>query len=136
MRAPALPIVIALIAFAQGRLKAAELSALRQLFQVTGGEEGAWINATGWNSSNYSTAPDPCDGNSWFGIFPWENYFDFGYSGACTPPDAEGEQSLEVLFLDPRANRNRALLRDAGGSWEGGNGLRGELQCLLTGEAT
>ena len=45
-----------------------EWTALRQFFNDTGGAAGAWHNATGWNVSDYESAPDPCDGVSWFGI--------------------------------------------------------------------
>ena len=51
--APPLLCVAAATAMPPGdgrRLDPAELRALRQFFQATGGEAGMWINVSGWNS--------------------------------------------------------------------------------------
>ena len=73
---------------------------LRQFFKATGGEEGGWYNASGWNVSNFDSAPDPCDGRSWFGIYNWPDYQGLDlYAWACTPPDSNGTRSLQILSL-------------------------------------
>ena len=55
-----------------GSLHPAELRALRQLYNATGGPQGAWLNDTGWRGGG--GASDPCDGRSWFGIYDWRGY--------------------------------------------------------------
>ena len=57
----------------EGSLRRAELRALRQLYNATGGPQGAWLNDTGWRGGG-GGAPDPCDGRSWFGIYDWRGY--------------------------------------------------------------
>ena len=98
-----------------GSLQPAELSALRQLYNATGGPQGAWLNDTGWrDEGGGGGAPDPCDGRSWFGIYDWFEV------KACTEPDnATHRRSLQVLSLDAAAN--------AAGAGNLGNGLRGNL---------
>ena len=51
-----------------GKLRPVELRALRQLYNVTGGPQGAWLNETGWRGGG---AAGPCDGRNWFGIYDW-----------------------------------------------------------------
>ena len=62
------PMVLVVLVVARPSISVVEWTALRQFFNDTGGAAGAWHNATGWNVSDYESAPDPCDGVSWFGI--------------------------------------------------------------------
>ena len=103
-----------------GSLRPSELRALRQLYNVTGGPQGAWLNDTGWRGGG-GGAPDPCDGRSWFGIYDWRGYGGYRLEvKACTEPDnATGWRSLQVLSLDAAAN--------VAGAGNLGNGLRGNL---------
>ena len=98
-------------------LRPVELRALQQLYNVTGGPQGAWRYDAGWRGG----APDPCDGRSWFGIYNWSGYGGLGLEvEACTEPDkATGWRSLQVLSLGAAAN--------AAGAGNLGNGLRGNL---------
>ena len=53
-------------------LRPAELLALRQLYNATGGLQGAWLNDTGWRGGGGGGGTlDPCDGRSWFSIYNW-----------------------------------------------------------------
>ena len=83
-------------------LRQAELLALRQLYNITGGPQGAWINDAGWRGG----AADPCDGRSWFGVYDWLGYGGLGLNvSACTEPDPiTGLCSLQVLALDAATN--------------------------------
>ena len=91
--------------------------------QGIGGEDGAWLNASGWNVSEYESAPDPCDGHSWFGIYRWD--LDGGYrvrADACTEPDLASGAAPQLQVL--------SLTASASGAWFG-NGLRGSLPSAL-----
>ena len=79
--------LLALVAVAAARpgISRAEWAALRQLFNDTGGAAGHWANATGWDVVEYESAPAPCDGRSWFGIYDWRGYAGHGVGvAACT----------------------------------------------------
>ena len=96
----------------------AEWTTLRRLFNETGGANGSWRNATGWNVSEYEAAPDPCDGRSWFGIYEWRDYGNAGlHVPTCAGNATAGAPRVQVLSLtaDPAAANPR------------GNELRGGL---------
>ena len=91
---------------ALGRLDPEELCVLKQLYTSTNGGWCGGSCTSGWDSSNYSSAPDPCDGTSWFGIYPWSNYSGLGVrAAACTPTNSStGYQSLQVRIHDARTH--------------------------------
>ena len=79
------------------QLALAELAALEEVFNATGGGQ-AWYNSTGWgNTPTGPTAADPCSGSGWFGIYNWADYGGLGQTiPGCSAPDFHGSRHLQV----------------------------------------
>eukprot|EP00937_MAST-01D_sp_MAST-1D-sp2_P003855 g3855.t1 len=117
---------------ANSSLSRAEWHVLRQLFLDTGGGEGAWANATGWNVSAYEDAQDPCDGCSWFGIYDWRGYDTFGLDvPACDANATAGAPRVQVLSLTANPSAPSPASNGLRGGLGAGLGRLAALRVLL-----